>query len=181
MRPAFSVLAGPLLLLNFEAVVHVQTVPQTQFNNRDTEQQVIVEGCLFGKRFKPDMTSATNKMIFGTLDAEELRLEGSPEVMRGLEKQHDGHQDVISGVVYVPPDRDVRVKSEGIGPRTVVTATAEGPSTDPRTPAPSPGATRRPASGSRPLTSGAVAPVRSLRMKVTSLRHVSDKCSVPMN
>ncbi len=178
MRPAFAVLAG-LLLLNFEVLVHVQTVPQTQFNDRDTERKVIVEGCLFGKRLKPDMTIANTRLVFEALEADELRLEGSAEVMRSLEKGHDGHQDVIEGVVYLPPDRDVRVQSGRIGTGTVVTATAEGPSTDPRTP--SPGATGRTPSTARPMTSGAIAPSRSLRMKVTSLRHVLDTCLVPSN
>jgi hypothetical protein len=109
-------------------------------------------------------------MVFKELKVKEFRLEGT----KALLKQHDGHQDEFSGVVYVPPDWDTKVQGKQVGKRTRVTTTNSGGNPDPR----AAGGSGRVAD--RQTTSDPQRQLEAsqwLRMKVTSVRHLSDKCS----
>jgi hypothetical protein len=143
--------------------VHVQTDPSAP----PTEQSVILEVCLHGKRFKPDLSMATTRMVFAGLNVKELRLEGQPGLMKTIEKQHNGHQDEITGTVIVPDNRDTRVQTRQIGKRTRVTTTSSGPGS---TPDP------RPAGDRTRVATNTLPQQEWLRVKVTSLRHLADKC-----
>ena len=166
MRPAIALLViGASSLAAATLPVHAQTTGQISL--RDTEQRVVVQGCLDGKRLKPDLTVPTTRLVFEQLDIKELRLEGPKGVMQLLDKEHDGHQDEISGVVLVPAKRDVSVKTGQIGPRTRVTATSGGVN-DPR------GAPRGVVPPFEPSQSE---PGQSLRMRVESVRHLADHCA----
>lgn len=126
---------------------------------------MVVQGCLDGKRLKPDLTVPNPRLVFEQLDIKELRLEGPKGVMQLLDKEHDGHQDEISGVVLAPANRDVRVKTGQIGPSTRVTTTTGGV-TDPR---------RDPRGVVPPFETSLLE--QSLRMRVESVRHLADHCS----
>jgi hypothetical protein len=165
MRPAIAALAIGALSMSAEVSVRVQTVPSAQASQ--TEQTVTVEGCLHGKRFTPDLSMLNTALIFSALKVKELHLEGQPGLMKTLEKGHNGHQDEITGVVAIPNNRDgdVSVKSRPAGKRTRVTVISPGSNPDPR------------AAGSSPrVATNALPSQQWLRMNVTSLRHLNDKC-----
>ena len=164
MRPVLA-----FLVIGTVSSVGVQGAAPPQFNSRDTEQSVTIEGCLSGNRLRPEMASRNTAMVLGALNIKELRLEGT----KALLKQHDDHQDEFSGVIYVPRDRDVTVKGKQVGKRTRITTTQSGGNPDPRR-----------AGGGRvadPKTTSdsqnEVEARKWLRMKVTSVRHISEKCS----
>jgi hypothetical protein len=165
MRLPVVALAIAALAVTAQVPVHVQS--------RQNEQSVIVEGCLHGKRFIPDLTMANTALVFRQLKVKELRLEGQAGLMKTLEKQHDGHQDEITGLVIVPNNTDTRVQGKQIGKRTRVTTTSSGSDPDPRSPGFG-GAV--PAAGSTGQATNSLPSPQWLRMKVTSLRHINDRC-----
>jgi hypothetical protein len=165
MRPVLA-----FLVIGTLSLVGVQGAAPPQFNSPDSEQAVIVEGCLSGNRLKPELDSPTTAMVFGTLGVKEFRLEAT----KALLKQHDGHQDEFSGVVYVPRDKNVTVQSRKAGKRTRITGTNTVPDPDPRKGGGGRVADRETTSDSQNKLEAR----KWARMKVTSVRHVSDKCSV---
>jgi hypothetical protein len=172
MRPAIAALVIGALSVSAQVSVHVQTVPSAR--PPQTEQSVTVEGCVHGKRFRPDLSMANTKLIFDELDVKEFQLEG-PEGLMKILKEHNTHQDEITGVVLVPNNRATRVKTAQVGKRTRVTTTSSGPGQDPR--AAAPGAGRLPAAGdTRERSTNTQPSPQYLRMKVTSLRHLDNKC-----
>ena len=164
MRPVLA-----FLVIGTVSSVGVQGAPPPQFNSKDTEQSVTIEGCLSGARLKPEKGSLTTAMVTGALNVKELRLEAT----KALLKQHDGHQDEFSGVVYVPADKNVKVQTRQAGKRTRITGTTAVPDPDPRRA----GGTRVADRQTTSETQDKLEARKWLRMKVTSVKHVSDKCS----
>ena len=140
-----------------------------QFNSTDVEQGVTVEGCLSGNKLRPEKESLTTAMVYGALNIRELRLEGPKELL----KQHDDHQDEFSGVVYVAADKNVTVQTRQAGTRTRITGTTSSADPDPRRS----GGTRIADPPSASDSRDKLEVRKWLRMKVTSVKHVSDKCS----
>jgi hypothetical protein len=132
--------------------------PSVQFNAGNSEHALVVEGCLQGNRLR--LLNEPNVVADG-LQIRDLMLEGPEGVMKSLRQEHDGHQDEITGMLLVPADRDVQIQGKRYG-RTRVTAVNEG--ADPV------GRVRPPAPQSQQQ--------HWLRMKVTTLRHLSSKCSI---
>jgi hypothetical protein len=165
MRPVLA-----FLVIGTVSAGGVQGAAPPQFNSQDTEQAVTIEGCLSGNRLRPEKGSLTTAMVTGALNIRELRLEGPKELL----KQHDDHQDEFSGVVYVPADKNVKVQTKQAGKRTRITGTSTVGDTDPRRA----GGTGRVADRKTASDSQDELEIRKwLRMKVTSVKHVSDKCS----
>jgi hypothetical protein len=141
-------------------VVLKPQAPPANTTVRDLEYAVTLQGCIHGKRLTVDATDATTRFTLSLLEASEFTLEGPKELMQQLARDHDGHQDEITGVVIVPGGRqregDVTIRE--IDPRTRIIA-----------------------GGRRPSNEG-VAPIetksRILRLKVASLEHVDDACHV---
>lgn len=161
MRPAIAALIIGAFSVSAQVSVHVQTDPSAP----QTEQSVILEGCLHGKRFVPDPSMANTRLILSTLKVKELRLEGEPGLMKTIEKMHNGHQDEITGTVIVPDNQDARGQTRQVGKRTRITTTSSGASPDPR-----------PASDRTRVSTNSLPNQQWLRMKITSLRHLADKC-----
>ena len=174
MRPVLALLIVSALSVNAYVRVSAQSAPQTQFDPNQNEQSVIVEGCLNGKRFRPDMTLATMRLLFQELGVSELRLEGQPGLIKAIEKEHRWHQDQISGIVVLPTDRDVRARSARVGKRTTVTTT-QSADRDPRTSS----GVGHPSVGKGDTASNTLPNQSWARMKVTSLKHVYDTCPTP--
>jgi hypothetical protein len=148
--------------------VHAQTTAPPQFNSRSSnELSVVIEGCINRRRLQPNLTAPVTRQVFELLDTKELRLEGAGGLMRTLEKEHDGHQDEITGIVIVPKDRDIRAKTGQAGPRTRVTVTADGQGPDPR-----PGSSRQTPSA----LDNTLKPQEALPMRVTAIRHLANDC-----
>ena len=164
MRPVLAI-----LVIGTVSAVGVQGAAPPQFNSLDDEQNVTVEGCLSGNRLKPEMDSLNTALVFGALGVKEFRLEGT----KALLKEHDGHQDEFSGVVYVPQDRNVRVQSKKAGKRTRITGTTSVVDPDPRKAGGTRVADPQTTSDSRDKLEAR----KWLRMKVTSVKHVSTRCS----
>ena len=165
MRPVLA-----FLVIGVVSSVGVFGAP-SQFNSKDIEQSVTVEGCLSGTHLKPELASPNTEMVFKELKVKEFRLEGT----KALLKEHDGHQDEFSGVVYVPPDKKVAVQGRQVGKRTRITGTTSTGEPDPRRAASDP---RVADHETTTESQGKLEARQWLRMKVTSVKHVSDKCSV---
>ena len=164
MRPVLA-----FLVIGAVSSALVQGAAPPQFNSTDTEQTVTVEGCLSGNRLKPEMDSLNTAMVFGALGVREFRLEGT----KALLKEHDGHQDEFSGVVYVPRDKNVKVQSKQAGKRTRITTTTPVADPDPR----KAGGTRVADPQTTSDSQDKLEARKWLRMKVTSVKHVSTRCS----
>jgi hypothetical protein len=94
------------------------------------------------------------------VDASEFVMEGPKELMRLLQQEHDGHQDEIEGIAIVPGSktREGEVVTRPIGERTRIIAGGKISQPD-DIPARAPGS-------------------RLVRLKVVSLTHVDDVCSI---
>jgi hypothetical protein len=129
-------------------------IPAAKSMLRDSEYPVVVAGCLRGTRLKIDRTAANAAV--DSLGASEFVMEGAKELLQQLRREHDGRQDEIAGIAIVPAsdtdEKDTETKT--LGKKTRITVGARS-SSDAR------------AEGFRPV-----------RLKVQSLRHIDDKCSI---
>jgi hypothetical protein len=131
--------------------------PPVKGQLRDAEMSLTIEGCIRGRVLKPDFDSPTNRLNLDLIPASQFDLEGPKELLGQLKQFHDGHQDEITGIAVIPASEpiDGEVKSKQIGKRTRITGSAgSGEGNEPRT-------------------------LRRLRLKVQSLRHLTDKCAIP--
>ena len=125
----------------------------------ETEFAVTVEGCIRRNLLKinrdPLNAPPETKLAQGLLNASEFVLEGPKELLSQLKRDHDGHQDEIIGTAVIPAaqKKDGEIKSKELGKRTRITATAGSSSNNEE-------------------------PPRPVRLKVLSLRHIAEKCSI---
>ena len=127
--------------------------PSQAARMREKQLPLTVTGCIRGKRLLLTHSDGTAEI----LNADELLLEGSKDLMQQLRRQHDNHQDELSGVAIITaaPDgsttTDVETKSLGKkGRLTLGVREADGPT----------GSVRQP-----------------VRFRVTSVQHLHDGCS----
>ena len=164
-------LSGVLLSVGFVAAGAAQapvgppskTPPQPATLTREAKVPLTVQGCVYDKRLKWDDTLGINRPALALAQGDEFVLEGPKELMRQLKAYHDGHEELISGVVTIPPqdDRDALTTTKRVGPKTTVTAdTSQLPARDDKKP-----------DNSRVK--------HFLRLKVEEVRHVQDKCPFP--
>ena len=127
--------------------------PPTKSAIRDSQYPLVVAGCLRGSRLKIDRTVLN--AVADSLDASEFVLEGPKELLLQMRREHDGHQDEITGIAILPAARtdDGRTETRQLGKKTRITV------------------------GTR-ATVGERAQPRPVRLKVTSLKHLADKCSI---
>src|SRR4029079_17368975 len=129
-------------------------IPPGKSALKDSQYPVVVRGCLRGTRLKIDRT-ASNAAV-DSLGASEFVMEGPKELLQQMRRDHDGHQDEITGIAIVPASRadDKDTETTQVGKKTRITVGARSGSDDR-------------ANGFRPV-----------RLKVQSLRHIDDKCSI---
>ncbi len=119
-----------------------------------TEYAVTITGCLHGTRLIPQ--SASSDTTSDAFRASEYVLDGSKDILQLIKKEHDGHLDEITGVAQLPATPDAHrtgVASKPFGKKGRITV------------------------GKREASGGLRAEAHPVRLKVTSLRHVSDGCS----
>ena len=148
---AAALLLSPALVAQGPIVPPPKSPPKKPTMTNE-EFAIVVKGCVRGKRLK--IEPETQNLTVRFLDASEFVLEGSKELMRRLEREHDGHEDEITGVAIVPAQE----KSDDGHPQTKQV-----------------GKTRITVSGGSSVnhTGKEFKPVR---LKVESLTHLSDKC-----
>jgi hypothetical protein len=127
--------------------------PPTRSRLKSNQFEVVVSGCIRGKRLQLPAGFASDAQV-QALRVSEFILEGPRELMQQLQRQHNGHYDEIAGIVTVPPSPNrgtSEVSTKKLGPVRI----GQGNRSD----------------------SGPVAePPRPLRLKVASLRHLSEGC-----
>jgi hypothetical protein len=128
--------------------------PPTKSTVRDSQHPVVVTGCLRGSRLKLDRTMSN--VVADSLGASEFVMEGPKELLQQIRREHDGHQDEISGIAILPASQidERNTETKQVGKKTRITVGARS------------GSDQR-AEGFRPV-----------RLKVQSLRHIDDKCSI---
>ena len=135
--------------------------PSSSDRVRDVQQPLTVEGCISGTRLRYDREHPVNTEA-RLLDAKEFILEGPRELMQQIKAAHEGHEDQIIGTVIIPPSHqgDTLTTTRRIGKTTISGGTRQE--------------TKDPEAfdekGQRPL-----------RLKVTELRHVRERCSPLLN
>lgn len=118
------------------------------------EYPVTITGCIHGTRFIPQ--SASSATASDAVRASEYVLDGPKEVMQIIRKEHNGHLDEITGVIEVPAQPAAERTAIGnapVGKKGRITI-----------------ATREESGGFHPAP-------HPVRVKVTSLRHISKGCS----
>ena len=128
--------------------------PPTKSVVRDSQFPVVVAGCLRGTRLKIDRTASN--AAADSLGASEFVMEGPKELLQQIRKEHDGHQDEITGIAIIPASQtdERNTETKQLGKKTRITVGARSGGDDA-------------AGGFRPV-----------RLKVQSLRHIDDKCSI---
>jgi hypothetical protein len=125
---------------------------------RETTRPLTVQGCVFDTRLKVGGSEAINAAALEL--ANEFVLEGPKELMRQLKADHNGHEEIISGIVTIPAldDRDTLSSSKRVGKTTIT------------------------AHGSQAVHGGGKAekPRPPLHLKVEEVRHVETKCPYPV-
>src|SRR6185503_3070086 len=112
-----------------------------------------VQGCIRGKRLVLTSIDGTANL----LNADELALEGSKDLLQQLRREHEGHDDELTGTAILKPSPDgsstTDVESKPIGKKGRLTL------------------------GVRE-SSGVTGDVRQpVRFKVTGLRHLHEGCT----
>ena len=112
-----------------------------------------VQGCIRGKRLLLVPLDGTANL----LNADELALEGSNDLLQQLRREHEGHEDELTGTAILKPSPDgsstTDIESKPLGKKGRLTL------------------------GVRE-SSGATGEVRQpVRFKVTGLRHLHEGCS----
>ena len=121
---------------------------------RDSRHRVVVEGCLRGSRLKIDRTKAN--VAADSLGASEFVMEGPKELLQQIRREHDGHQDEIAGIAILPASRSERdTETRQLGTKTRITV------------------------GTRSGNDARADGFSPVRLKVESLRHIDDTCSIP--
>jgi len=121
---------------------------------RDSQHPVVVEGCLRGSRLKIDRTKSN--VIADSLGASEFVMEGPKELLQQIRREHDGHQDEITGIAILPASpTESDTQTTQLGAKTRVTV------------------------GARSGRDARAAGFSPVRLKVEALKHIDDKCSIP--
>jgi hypothetical protein len=102
-----------------------------------------------------ELDRTVSNAVADSLDASEFVLEGPKELVLQIRREHDGHQDEITGIAILPAARpdEGRTETKQLGRKTRITV------------------------GTR-TTVGQRALPRPVRLKVTALRHLADQCSL---
>jgi hypothetical protein len=116
---------------------------------RTRDGLVTVSGCVSGNHLK--LPSGTTAAVAGLARASEFVLEGSKELLRTIQKDHDRHYEEVTGTLEIPPvkTREV-IRQKQLDPKTRITV-----------------GYRESAGEEQP------APVR---LRVSSFRHIADRC-----
>jgi hypothetical protein len=153
---ACTILPSAPAATQLPGVVPREKEPPTQQRMRDQQVPMRVRGCIRGKRLLLTEPSF-NDNVADILNADELLLEGSKDLMQQLHREHEGHDDDLIGVAIIPPTPDgtstTDVKSKELGKKGRVTM----------------GVSER---------SGPTANVRlPVRFKVTGVHHLHEGCT----
>ena len=126
--------------------------PSQQTRMHEKRLSLIVNGCIRGKRLVLSNTDGTADL----LTADELLLDGPKELMLQRRREHENHDDELTGVAVLKPSPDgsstTDIESKPLGKKGRITL------------------------GVRE-SDGLVGNVRQpVRFRVTSLRHIHDGC-----
>ena len=130
--------------------------PPAQTRMQEKQLPLIVQGCIRGKRLVLSSGSFHDSTA-DLLNADELLLEGPKELMQQLRREHDTHEDELTGIAILQPVADgsstTDVQSKPLGNKGRITLGV------------------RESSG---LTGNVRRPVR---FRVSSLRHINERCA----
>ena len=148
IAPAATQLPGP--------VPREKEPPSQTTRMREKQLPLTVSGCIRGRRLLLSSVFRGDG-VADLLNTDQLLLEGSKDLMQQLRKEHEGHDDELTGVAILPPSPDgsttTDVETKPLGKKGRLTM------------------------GVRE-SSGLQGEVRqAVRFKVTSVQHMHDGCS----
>jgi hypothetical protein len=147
-----GVIAGVCIITPMSILIVLVLMTMTAQNDapRNRDELVTVSGCVKGNHLK--LPRGTTGTVDGALRASEFVLDGSKELLRTIQKDHDGHYEEVTGTLKIPPDRvNGVIRQKELDPKTRVTV------------------------GVRE-TYGQEAPA-PVRLTVSSYRHLADRCT----
>lgn len=107
-----SLFAAVVAVLGLSPITPRQAVPPAQPSQPSNMQTVRIRGCLDGRSIRPVHDS--DPMSLPSQDAA-YRLKGSKAMMATI-KEHDGHEDEITGTTKIStPDKSKAVKEKKVG------------------------------------------------------------------
>ena len=131
--------------------------PPAQTRMREQRLSLTVSGCVRGSRLLLSQLSSDG--VAGILNTDELLLEGPKDLMQQLRREHEGHDDELTGTAILKPSPDgsstTDVESKPLGKKgriTVGVRESNGPQGNLRQP---------------------------VRFRVAGVRHLHDACSRP--
>jgi hypothetical protein len=134
-----------------------QPGPAPRSNVRPTEVKVTIDGCLRGRQLLP-LRFSKGAHEQG-LNASEFLLEGSRELLQQLTRDHNGHQERITGIAILPPGGEtVDTRTKEIGSARVT------------------GAVRQSGTSRTPEAAALADSPRPVRVRVLSATHVDESC-----
>jgi hypothetical protein len=86
--------------------------PSQQTRMQEKRLSLTVYGCVRGKRLVLSSMSEREGII-SLLNANDLLLEGPKELLTQLRREHENHDDELTGIAIVPPSPDGSSTSEG--------------------------------------------------------------------
>ena len=149
---ALSVLLALIAPLGVALVDAQKDVPVPK--SSAAEYPLTITGCIHGTRLIPQ--SATSDTASDAVRASEYVLDGSKAILQLVNKEHNGHLDEITGIVELPATPDAQragVATKPLGKKGRITV------------------------GKREASGGLRSAPHPVRLKVTSLRHISNGCS----
>lgn len=120
------------------------------------QYDVVVSGCVKGKRLERAFIHSADDLPFDALKAESFSLDGPKELLKQIADEHKNHFDQVIGIATVPPSmsraQSAEVKSKRIGPISI-------------------------GIGGRQETSPLHSTPQTVKLKVVSFVHVQDVCA----
>ena len=152
---ACAALPVALAAAQFPGPVPREKEPPSQTRMQEKQLPLVVQGCIRGRRLV--LAASFHDSTADLLNADELLLEGPKELMQQLRREHDNHEDELTGIAILQPVADgsstTEVQSKPLGKKGRITMgvrESNGPAGDVR---------------------------RPVRFRVSSLRHVREGCT----
>jgi hypothetical protein len=131
------------------------TAPPERGVLKTHQYDVVVSGCVKGKRLERAFIHSAGDLPFDALRAASFALDGPKELLRQIADEHKNHFDQVIGIATVPPSMSraqSEVKSKRIGPISI-------------------------GIGGRQETSPLQSAPQTVKLRVSSFVHVQDGCA----
>lgn len=123
----------PLALVGMLALPPAQDPPSDPVSAPKRGDTIIVRGCIVGGTIESSETSVADSS--GTYSSFVVyRVAGEKKLVNQIKKEHDGHVDILTGILKSDLPDQAGSKGKRIGNTRITIGIGEPPRTDPRKP-----------------------------------------------